>query len=99
MTTWRELAIGAAIAALLVLAANRIGENQGILCEHLYVPTWLVQDEPETVNHMLEICGLDNVRIMTLEVLKIEMSKHNATIEKARPSSSSVRCGQSGCIG
>ena len=99
MTTWRELVICGGIAILLVLTANRIGEHQGIPCEHLHVPTWSIHDEPGTVNQMLEICGIDNVHITTPEALAIAMNKRNATTEKARPFSLSARCGQSGCIG
>lgn len=63
MATWREWLIAAAVAALLVLAAYQAGEEKMILCEHLVVPRQLVYEEPETVNRMLDICGIENVRV------------------------------------
>lgn len=65
MATWREWLIAAAIAALLVLAAYQADEEKRTLCEHLVVPRQLAYDEPETVNRMLDICGIENVRVNT----------------------------------
>jgi len=69
MATWRDLLVCGIIGILLVLTAHRITEDQRVLCEHLYVPTKLIHDAPETVNRMLEICGYRNVRITSKENL------------------------------
>jgi len=75
MATWREWLIAAAIAALLILVAYQVGEEKRILCEHLVVPRQLVYEESDTVNRMLEICGIENVRVKSMdEALKRQRS-------------------------
>jgi hypothetical protein len=80
MATWREWMIAAAVAAILILAVHAIERDRRFLCEHLHIPTKLLLEEPETVNRMLGICGIENVRVRGAKVSgKEQEDRLNAT--------------------